>query len=132
MTPETRHGAPFELLRFTAAPVGVDVGVVELEGRLPLRGRFPRQPVLVVEHGAGQRAEHAPVHATRDGDVWSAVYAVPVRALDGGRFALGLRGTLLELPAPDPADDGDRLAALGREANALRRRLEAAEDAAAA
>ncbi|HEY4097458.1 MAG TPA: hypothetical protein VGM33_18185 [Baekduia sp.] len=132
MTPDTRHRAPFELLRFTAAAVSADVGIVELEGRFPASSRFSRQPVLVVEDGAGPRTELAPAHAVRDGDRWIATFAVPLAALDTGTFALGLRGTLLDLPAPDLADDGDRLASVAREANALRRLLEAAEDAGAA
>jgi hypothetical protein len=132
VTPDTRHRAAFELLRFTVAPVSADVGIVELEGRFPASSRFSRQPVLVVEDGARPRTELAPAHAVRDGDRWTAAFAVPLAALDTGTFALGLRGTLLDLPAPDLADDGDRLASVAREANALRRLLEAAEDAGAA
>jgi hypothetical protein len=131
VTAQTRHRSPFELLRFTASPVSVDLAVVELDGRFAQRGRFARQPVLVVEDGE-QRVELAPVRAHFDGDRWRSVYAVPLGALDGGRFALGLRGTLLDLPTPDPADDADRFAALAREANRLRRALEAAENDAAA
>jgi hypothetical protein len=112
--------------------VSADVGIVELEGRFPASSRFSRQPVLVVEDGTRPRTELAAAHAVRDGDRWTAAFAVPLAALDAGTFALGLRGTLLDLPAPDLADDGDRLASVAREANALRRLLEAAEDAGAA
>jgi hypothetical protein len=131
VTPETRRRAAFELLRFVAAPVSGDLVVVELEGRFAQPGRFTRQPLLVVEDDAAGRSELSPVHAAFDGDRWRAVYALPVPLLHGGRFALGLRGTLLDLPTPDLADGGDRLAALAREANGLRRRLHAAEDDAA-
>jgi hypothetical protein len=48
------------------------------------------------------------------------------RDLRGAGFALAVRGALLELPAPD-IDESDRLASLAREANGLRRKLEAAE-----
>ncbi|MDX6717013.1 MAG: hypothetical protein QOH30_3571 [Baekduia sp.] len=131
MTPDTRNRAPFELLRFTASPVSADVGVLELDGRFPQSARFTRQPVLVIEARDVPRLELAPLRADRDGERWSAVYAVPLGALDGGTFALGLRGKLLDLPAPDPADEADRLAQVAREVNGLRRGLEAAEDVAA-
>jgi hypothetical protein len=133
VTPEARRRAAFELLRFTAAPVSGELVVVELEGRFAQSGRFARQPVLVVEDehdgdGDGRgRLELAPVRVTLAGDRWRSVYALPARALDGGRFALGIRGTLLDLPAPDLPDEGDRFAALAREANRLRRALETAE-----
>jgi len=132
VTPDTRDRAPFELLRFIAAPVSADVSVVELEGRFAQQARFARQPLLVVEEGEGPRIELSPVRAVRDGERWSATFAIPLSALDGATFALGVRGTLLDLPPPDVADDGDRLAGVAREANALRRRLEAAEDEVAA
>lgn len=134
--PEARAGrdgrrgrAPFELLRFSAAPVPGGLVVVELEGRFTTPpARFARQPVLVVEAAQDRpRLELAPVRATFGGGRWRAVYAIPAEAYDTARFALGLRGTLLDLPAPDEPADADRFSALAREANALRRQLEAAE-----
>jgi hypothetical protein len=131
VTPETRQRAAFELLRFTAVPVGSGIAVVELEGRFVQRGRFTREPLLVVERGGdespGGRLELAPVRSGLASERFTGVYAVPADALDDGRFALGVRGTLLDLPAPDRPDDGARLAALAREANGLRRALELAE-----
>jgi hypothetical protein len=131
---EPRRGrAPFELLRFSAQPVPGGLVVVELEGRFP-PGRFTRQPVLVVEAGAERpRLELAPVRAALEDGRWRAAYAIPAESYAFARFALGHRGTLLDLPSPDEPPDGDRLTALAREVNALRRRLEAAEaDAATA
>ena len=100
MTPEARHRAPFELRRFTAAPVSADLAVVELEGRFAAaRGRFARQPVLVVEEPGAPRAELAPVRARRDGERWRSSFAVPLGALrrrDASRSAS--RGVLLDLP----------------------------------
>jgi hypothetical protein len=129
--PEARQRAAFELLRFSAMPVGSGLAVVELEGRFAQRGRFAREPVLVVERDGdeprGGRLELAPVTAALEAERFTGVYAVPADALDDGRFALGVRGTLLDLPAPDRPDDGERLAALAREANGLRRALELAE-----
>jgi hypothetical protein len=128
VTPEVRSRAPFELRHFTAAAVSADLAVVELEGTFGgSRGRFARQPVLVVEEPGAPRAELAPVRTRHDGDRWRGTYAAALGAVDGGTFALGLRGVLYDLPAPDVATDADRLAAVAREANALRRRVEALE-----
>ncbi len=130
MTPDVGKRAPFELLAFTAAPVAGGLVVIELEGRFAAQGngRFTRRPVLVVEADDDRpRLELAPVRAERHDAYWRGAYAIPAEALTDARFALGLRGTLLELPAPDEADDTARLAALAREANGLRRALEAAE-----
>jgi len=67
------------------------------------------------------------VHREDLGGRWRGTYAVPADALENAdSLALGIRGALLELPPPD-VDEGDRFAALAREANALRRALEAAE-----
>jgi hypothetical protein len=126
--PEARNRSHFELRRFSAAAVSPDLAVVELEGTFGgTRGRFARQPVLVVEEPGAPRVELTPVRVRHDEDRWHGVYAAPLGALDGGTFALGVRGVLHELPAPDPADDGDRLVAVAREANMLRRRVEALE-----
>jgi chemotaxis protein histidine kinase CheA len=134
VTPEARTRAPFELLRFTAAPVTGALVVLELDGRFRSAGRFARHPLLVVEPGGDRRRlELAPVRTVVDGQHWHGEYAVPAEALGASaRLALGLRGTLLELPAPDELGDGERLATLAREANGLRRALEAAEAEAAA
>jgi hypothetical protein len=134
VTPDVGKRAPFELLAFTAAPVAGALAVIELEGRFAAHGngRFTRQPVLVVEADDDRpRVELAPIRAELHDAYWRAAYAIPAEALAGARFALGLRGTLLELPAPDEADDTDRLSALAREANGLRRALETAEAATA-
>lgn len=133
MTPDVGKRAPFELLAFTAAPVAGGLIVVKLEGRFtPENGRFTRHPVLVVEFNDDRpRLELAPVRARRDDGRWRGVYAIPAEAMPGARLALGVRGTLLDLPAPDEPDDTDRLSVLAREANNLRRALEAAEAAAA-
>jgi hypothetical protein len=130
VTPEAGRRAPFELLAFTAAPVAGALAVIEVEGRFAAQGngRFTRRPVLVVEADDDRpRLELAPVRAELRDTYWRGAYAVPAEALSGARFALGLRGTLLELPAPDGAEETDRLSALAREANGLRRALEAAE-----
>jgi hypothetical protein len=132
VTPDVGKRAPFELLAFTAAPVAGGLIVVKLEGRFtPSNGRFTRQPVLVVESSDDRpRLELAPIRARRDDGRWRGVYAIPAEAMPEARLALGVRGTLLELPAPDEPDDSDRLSVLAREANNLRRALEAAEAAA--
>lgn len=128
MTPEVRSRSPFELRRFTAAAVSADLAVVDLEGRFEgVRGRFTRQPVLVVEEPGAPRAELAPVRARLDGDRWRSSFAVPLDAVERGAFALGVRGVLYDLPRPRVLADGDRLALVAREANALRRRVEALE-----
>ncbi len=132
MTPEAGKRAPFELLAFTAAPVAGALVVIELEGRFAaaptLNGRFTRRPMLVVEPVDGRpRLELAPIRADLHDAYWRGAYAIPAEELTGARFALGMRGTLLELPAPDTLDDTDRATALAREANSLRRALEAAE-----
>jgi hypothetical protein len=129
VTPDVGKRAPFELLAFTAAPVAGGLIVVKLEGRFtPANGRFTRQPVLVVESSDDRpRLELAPIRARRDDGRWRGVYAIPAEAMPDARLALGVRGTLLELPAPDEPDDSDRLSVLAREANNLRRALEAAE-----
>lgn len=137
MTPPARSSgaAQFELRRFEAAPVTGAIVVLEVEGRFRQSTRFSRQPVLVIEPGEDRRRiELQPVRTHADGQRWNASYAVAAEVLtDAAHLALGVRGTLLELPAPDEPDDGERLTALAREANALRRQLEAAEaDAAAA
>jgi hypothetical protein len=130
--PEARRRAPFELLRFSVVPTGADVAVVELEGRFPRgRERFVRRPVLVIEGIDGERTEIPAVWSSLDGVRWSGIFAVPDMPLEDVTFALGVRGTLLDLPEPDRAPDSDRVAALAREANQLRRRVEAAEERAA-
>jgi len=123
--PDTQ--AAFELLRLSASRVSADIAVVEVEGRFArASGRFARRPQLVIETG-DRRVQHDPVHREDLGGRWRGTYAVPADALESAdSLALGIRGALLELPPPD-VDEGDRFAALAREANALRRALEAAE-----
>ncbi len=117
----------FEVLRFDAAPVTEDVAVVELEGRWRRGGPGPeRHPRLIVEAEAAERLELPALAAGGDADRWHASFAVPAR--DGASYALGLRGVRLDLPAPDERADGERLVALARELNAVRRRLDAATD----
>ncbi|MEA2303355.1 MAG: hypothetical protein QOH43_635 [Solirubrobacteraceae bacterium] len=119
----------FEVLRFDAAPVTEDVAVVELEGRWsgPAPGR-ERRLRLIVEGDDAERLELTPLSTGGDADRWHASFAVPAR--DDATYALALRGVRLDLPVPDARDDAERLVALARELNALRRRLEAAENAA--
>lgn len=119
----------FEVLRFDAAPVTEDVAVVELEGRWkgPAPGR-ERRLRLIVEGDDAERLELTPLSAGGDADRWHASFAVPKR--DEATYALALRGVRLDLPVPDTRDDAERLVALARELNALRRRLEAVESAA--
>ncbi len=118
----------FELERFSAAPVSGDVAVVEVGGRFgngDLNGDTPR---LLVESIGGARIE-LPALGPISGPAgrWQASFAVPADQLDGS-FALALRDVLLDLPAPDTTGgDGDRLIALARELNALRRALDDAE-----
>jgi hypothetical protein len=135
VTPSARSSgaAQFELRRFEATPVTGAIVLVELEGRFRQSTRFGRPPVLVIDPGEDRRrVELQPVRTSADGQRWQASYAVPAEALTAtARLALGIRGTLLELPAPDEPDDGQRLTALAREANTLRRELEAAEAGAA-
>lgn len=132
MTADVRNRAPFELLAFTAAPVAGGLVVIELEGRFAAvpahNGRFTRRPMLVVEPADDRpRLELAPVRSELHDAYWRGAYAIPAEALNGARFALGVRGTLLELPAPDALEDTQRFTSLAREANSLRRALEAAE-----
>lgn len=124
----------FELERFSAAPVSGDVAVVEVDGRFAAGALDGEPPRLLVESPRGDRVELpalAPV-AGPDGR-WHASFAVPADRLTGTAFALALRDLLLDLPAPDTSGaDGDRLVALARELNALRRELDVARERAVA
>src|SRR5947199_4430396 len=105
--------APFELLRFAAAPTGQDVAVIEVEGRFPAAGeRFARRPVLVIDDVGDRRLELPAVWSQLEGERWSGIFAAPLEALSHGTFALGVRGVLLDLPEPDRAADADRVTAL--------------------
>src|SRR4051812_42305864 len=123
--------APFELLRFTGAPAGPDVAVLELEGTFPTRlGREHSRARLLVEN-AERRLELPPAATAVLGDgTWRATYALPLAQLQGATFALAVgRDLLLDLPAPDIGAPGERAAhhvRLAREANELRARLDAA------
>ncbi len=132
----------FEVLRFTATAASADVALLELEGRFraPSRRRLG-SPRLLAEEGAARvevrAAEGGDATAEPDGARWRAVFAVPLRLVDEGSFALAVgRELLLDLPSPD-ADErhngaGDPHVRLAREANALRQRADEARDAAAA
>ena len=139
MTPEARKRAPFELLAFTAAPVAGALVVIEVEGRFADRsGRFARQPALVVEAADDRpRLELAPVRAELRDAYWRGVYAIPAEAFLEARFALGVRETLLELPAPDEAatardEAAARIDAAEQRASDAEARAQAAEEAARA
>lgn len=118
----------FELLRFAAAPISDELAVVELDGRFGLGGgRFARRPLLVV---AGARdLELTPLGSAAEDGRWWGTFAVPadVVADPGARFSLRVPGAVFELPDPDRPEDADRLVALAREVNRLRRALEVAE-----
>ena len=125
---------PFELLRFTGAPAGPEVAVLELEGHFDAgtwRGRDRAR--LLVE--AGEHAIETPTVATSDltDGGWRGTYAVPLAALDGAEFSLAVGRLLLGLPAPDLAAVAGSAAThhvrLAREANELRRRLDAGDEA---
>ncbi len=124
----------FEVRTFRALPVTSAVAVLELEGRFS--GRAPTRlgrPALLVEVGR-DRFELQPVSgadaaAGPGGVPWRASFALPAVALGRASFALEVgRDLLVDLPAPDVGegdrDEGDRLARLAREANALRARLD--------
>lgn len=124
----------FELERFSAAPVSGDVAVVEVDGRFAGDALNGSPPTLLVESARGERVE-LPALAPVDGPEgrWHASFAVPADRLDGTSFALVLRDVLLDLPEPDRSGaDGDRLVALARELNGLRRELDEARAAALA
>jgi hypothetical protein len=123
----------FELLRFEATPVTAGVALVELAGRF--RGPAPVRPRLLVEAG-GLAGEQAAVQAELGPDaVWTAVFAVPVRAIGDPDATFDLdpgRGPLVALPQPTPAGGEDeRLVELARTANELRHRLSEASETAA-
>ncbi|MEA2247785.1 MAG: hypothetical protein QOH46_2314 [Solirubrobacteraceae bacterium] len=132
----------FEVLRFTAAPASKEVAVLELEGRFraPARRRLgaPRllaeDPTERLEVGA---ADGGDATADPDGAAWRASFAVPLRMLGRGDFALAVgRELLVDLPEPDREEGlngtSDLHVRLAREANALRRLADEAREAAAA
>ena len=127
---DPRAAAPFEVLRFAVVATGGDAALLELEGRF-VAGAWPvdHHPRLVIDGGDGGRLEVVPTTAVggaRDGS-WRAGFAVPLAALDARGFALALPRLLVELPVPDVVGDGaPQLVRLAREANALRRDLDAA------
>jgi hypothetical protein len=114
-------GPTVEVLRLAADEVAHGVLLVELEAQVA--GGVPDDLVLLA---AGR--EVAPLVHEAAGDVLRATFAVPRAALAEG-LALRTDDLLVRLPEPD-GDRVDRLAALAREANALRRRVFDAEEAA--
>jgi hypothetical protein len=123
----------FELLRFAVVASSAEATLVEVEGRFP-GGDAPAVPAvrLVAEDRAGDRHELPAIAAGPAGPAgWRATFAVPLAALPGAGFALAFGRLLVELPAPDLTDgETERLGRVAREANALRRRVEATEAAA--
>lgn len=132
---DPRTAAPFEVLRFAVVATGGDAAVLELEGRfVPEAWPADHHPRLVVDGVDDRRLEVTPTTAVggaRDGS-WRGGFAVPLAALDARGFALALPRLLVELPVPDVVGDGaPQLVRLAREANALRRDLDAALERAA-
>jgi hypothetical protein len=132
----------FEVLRFTAAPASGELAVLELEGRFraPARRRLGAPKLLAedreerLEVGA---ADGGDATADPDGARWRASFAVPLRMLGHGDFALAVgREMLVDLPSPDRDEEaigaGDLHVRLAREANALRALADEARAAASA
>lgn len=120
--------APFEVLRFRAAPAGDDVALVELTGRF---GGVPDdRPARLLVEAPHRRLELRAAASRQDGDTWRATFAVPLDLADEASYALAMRGMVLDLPEPDVTED--RVAQLARELNRMRRAVEAAEQRAAA
>jgi hypothetical protein len=136
VTAGARAAAPFEVLGFAVVATGGDAALLELAGRFaPDAWPAEHHPRLVVDAVDGRRAQAAPTTAVGDArtGAWRAAFAVPLAALDAGGFALALPRLLVELPGPDVLGDGaPQLVRLAREANALRRDLDAALARAAA
>ncbi|HEU4658066.1 MAG TPA: hypothetical protein VFR97_11090 [Capillimicrobium sp.] len=132
----------FEVRAFQALPAAAAVAVLVLEGRFAAGVSQPLgRPRLHLDDGE-VRVDVAPVHgpeatAGPGGVPWRATFAVPLAIVDRASYALAIgRDLLVELPPPDLGERGDdadaeaaRLARLAREANDLRRRLDAARDA---
>jgi hypothetical protein len=132
----------FEVLRFTAAPASKEVAVLELEGRFraPARRRLGA-PRLLAEDPSERlevsAADGRDATADPDGAAWRASFAVPLRILGHGDFALAVgRELLVDLPEPDREEGlngtSDLHVRLAREANALRGLADEAREAAAA
>ena len=136
LTADAPAAAPFEVLRFAVVATGGDTALLELEARfVPEAWPADHHPRLVVDGLDGRRLDVAPTTAVggaRDGS-WRAGFAVPLAALDARGFTLALPRLLVELPRPDVVTDGaSQLVRLAREANGLRRDLDAALARAAA
>jgi hypothetical protein len=132
----------FEVLRFSATPASAEVALLELEGRFraPVRRRLGA-PRLLAEEGAVRMevgaAEGGDATAEPDGVRWRASFAVPLRLVESGTFALAVgRELLVDLPDPDSEEhtngSSDLHVRLAREANGLRQRADEAREAAAA
>jgi hypothetical protein len=131
----------FEVLRFTATPGSPDVAVLELEGRFSSPGRLRLGAPRLLAENAEESLEVGPTDggdatAEPDGAPWRASYALPLRLLSGGEFALAVGRELLDLPAPDRDESAnsasDLHVRLAREANALRALADEARAAATA
>ncbi len=131
-------GLSFELLGFAGAPVTGEVVVLELEGRFRAASRRRLgQPRLLVEHPDGSRelppAAGDEAIADPDGALYRASWALDLGVLEASSFSLALGRQLVELPAPDIGEpERDREVRLAREANALRRTIDEAREAASA
>ncbi|MEA2269795.1 MAG: hypothetical protein QOC64_2405 [Solirubrobacteraceae bacterium] len=132
----------FEVLRFTAAPASGEVAVLALEGRFraPTRRRLGAPRLLAEDQDERlevSAADGGDATADPDGVRWRASFAVPLRMLGNGGFALAVgREMLVDLPSPDRDEESDGAAdlhvRLAREANALRALADEARAAATA
>src|SRR3954451_8938771 len=119
----------FELHRFAVAAEGADTVLLELDVRwpegVPAAGRS-----RLLAGDEDQQVRIAPAAESVHARTWRATFAVPV-AYASGPLAIVAAGYVVELPAPDPpGPEAERVARLAREGNALRRRLDVAEEAA--
>src|SRR4051794_25290251 len=120
----------FELHRFAVAAAGAETVLLELEVRwpegVPAAGRS-----RLLAGDDDEQVRIAPAAETVHVRTWRATFAVPV-ACAAGPLAIVAGGYVVDLPEPDPpGPEAERVARLAREGNALRRRLDVAEEEAA-